>query len=161
MAIIFTRRILSAAVLLGFAWAGCAAPPPRGFGDPTTNGFPNPNTQQKMAIAQQAGGKLPGIQTPKSLGDGSATALQLIAFNELFESAYFTSLLNNLTNNAPGYHNDHRDELVKIFTTVQAVRLRCSLANFCLHLLPPLLPPLDRLSSSFGCCPAMLAPWGA
>ena len=58
-------------------------------GVPSDNGFPMPNDQQKIAIAQQAGGLLPNAPSATSLGAGTTTAFQLIAFDELFETAYF------------------------------------------------------------------------
>ena len=96
---------------------------PREFSVPSTNGFPNPNAQQMEAIAQQALGKRPNGPSPTSLGDDSATALQLIAFNELFETAYFTSLLANITNNTPGYENGNNAQAVGAITAVQAVSI--------------------------------------
>jgi hypothetical protein len=88
---------------------------------PNNNGFPNPNAQQKLLIANQAGGLLPGGSPPASLGANSITAFQLIAFNELFETAYFSSLLHNITSEAPGYRAKNKKDLVKIFSTVLAV----------------------------------------
>jgi hypothetical protein len=93
-------KIVAPAAIVGAASARKVA---RAFGEPTENGFPNPNDQQVLAIAQQAGGKLPNAPPATSVGDGTATAFQLIAFNELFEVSYFTSLINNITSNAPGY----------------------------------------------------------
>ncbi|KAJ3490065.1 hypothetical protein NLG97_g5857 [Lecanicillium saksenae] len=65
---------------------------------PGNDGFPKPNEDQKVALAAQAGGKLPNVALPTELGPESTTAFQLIAFNELFETAYFDSLLQNITN---------------------------------------------------------------
>ncbi|KAK8929641.1 hypothetical protein H634G_04017 [Metarhizium anisopliae BRIP 53293] len=95
---------------------------------PNNNGFPTPNDQQKLQIAQEAGGLLPGSPPPGSLGAGSITAFQLIAFNELFETAYFSSLLHNITSGAPGYEAENTDELVKIFSTVLAQEEQHALA---------------------------------
>lgn len=78
---------------------------PRAFKVPSGNGFPSPDDQQTLAIEQQAGGKLPNSPPAKSLGAGTTTAFQLIAFNELFETAYFSSLVKNITDGAPGYEN--------------------------------------------------------
>ena len=42
-------------------------------------------------------------QTTNKEQDASATTFQAIAFGEFFEVAYFSSLINNITNNVPGY----------------------------------------------------------
>ncbi len=90
---------------------------------PTNDGFPMPNKDQQVALAKQAGGKLPNVALPKELGPGSTTAFQLIAFNELFETAYFGSLLQNITDGVQGYEADNKQELMHIFSTVRAVRV--------------------------------------
>ncbi|KYK59150.1 late sexual development protein [Drechmeria coniospora] len=104
-------QLLPLSALLGLA-AGAAIP--------TNDGFPSPSAQQELSIAQQAGGLLPNGPAPTSLGANSITAFQLIAFNELFETAYFSSLLANITSGAAGYEAENKDELIKIFTTVLA-----------------------------------------
>jgi hypothetical protein len=88
---------------------------------PNNDGFPAPNQEQMMDIAKMAGGLLPNAPLPKSLGAGSTTAFQLIAANELFETAYFNSLLANITEGVPGYESENKDELVKIFTRILGV----------------------------------------
>lgn len=87
----------------------------------SNNGFPNPNPDQLNEIAKIGGGLIPNVELPKELGDGSTTAFQLITFNELFETAYFSSLINNITTNTPGYEAENKDELLKIFKAVLAV----------------------------------------
>lgn len=98
---------------------------PREFNQTSSEGFPKPNTQQLMAIAEQAGGKLPAGSLPTDLSNTSITALQLIAFNELFEVAYFSSLLNNLTMNATGYDVPEKKAVIEIVKTVRAVSKSC------------------------------------
>jgi hypothetical protein len=93
-------KTLAPAALFGAAYASKI---PRAYGEPSANGFPNPNADQQVAIAKQAGGKLPNSPPSSSLGDNTATAFQLIAFNELFETSFFTSLINNITSGVPGY----------------------------------------------------------
>ncbi|TQV91024.1 COPII coat assembly protein sec16 [Cordyceps javanica] len=87
---------------------------------PSNDGFPMPSQDQQVMLAKQAGGKLPNVALPKELGPGSTTAFQLIAFNELFETAYFDSLLRNITNGVQGYEAENKQELIHIFTTVRA-----------------------------------------
>ncbi|KAF1954796.1 late sexual development protein [Byssothecium circinans] len=55
---------------------------------PLKDGFPNPSNDQIVVIQKQAQG---------------VTNLQLIALNELFEVAFFSELVYNVTNKLPGY----------------------------------------------------------
>ncbi|KAF4628894.1 hypothetical protein G7Y89_g9257 [Cudoniella acicularis] len=77
-------------------------------GNPLGNNFPTPNADQIKAIETTAHGSLPippaatGAPAP-SLKNDTITSLQLIAFNELFEVAFFTDLLKNITTNMSGY----------------------------------------------------------
>jgi hypothetical protein len=53
----------------------------------------------------------------------SATTFQAIAFGELFEVAYFTSLLNNITDNVSGYEIGSgavRGAVIDAITAIQA-----------------------------------------
>jgi hypothetical protein len=91
------------------------------FTDPTTNGFPNPNTTQLLTIEAQADGDLPNSPPPPTLNKTSVTAFQLIAFNELFEVAYFSSLRDNVSSCDPNYQHKNKDKLIKILDTIIAV----------------------------------------
>lgn len=72
---------------------------------PLSNGFPNITnpSSQLTAIEEQAHGTLPNGPPPASVTADTLTSLELIAFNELFEVAFFTDLIYNITNNVPGY----------------------------------------------------------
>lgn len=70
---------------------------------PLPNGFPNPNPEQLLQIQKEAHGTLPNGPPPPKLSDQGVTNLKLIALNELFEVAYFTQLVHNVTSKAPGY----------------------------------------------------------
>ncbi|KAH6890272.1 hypothetical protein B0T10DRAFT_605789 [Thelonectria olida] len=111
--------LFTASGLAGLAAAGLV---PRAFQIPKGNGFPNPNNAQERQIALQAGGKLPGAPLPTKLGPRSTTAFQLIAFNELFETAFFSSLLHNITTKTKGYEipGKEREEAEKVIRTVLA-----------------------------------------
>jgi hypothetical protein len=95
------------------------------FTFPLSNGFPkvaNPSSQL-TAIEQQAHGTLPNGPPPPSITADTETSLELIAFNELFEVAFFTELLSNVTNNVTGFQfNDGRARNVVItaLTAIQA-----------------------------------------
>ncbi|EGX89768.1 late sexual development protein [Cordyceps militaris CM01] len=110
-------------MLLQRSWAlllallGCAS----GAAIPSNDGFPSPSTQQQLSIAKDAGGLLPNVPLPTKLGPGSKTTFQLIAFNELFEVAFFDSLLQNITQGVEGYKiKAHKEKITKIVTTVRA-----------------------------------------
>jgi len=80
---------------------------PFSFGNnPVGNGFPtvaNPSSQL-TTIEAAAHGSLPnGPPPPSAPSANSLTSLKLIAFNELFEVAFFTDLIANITNNVAGY----------------------------------------------------------
>jgi Ferritin-like domain len=95
------------------------------FTFPLSNGFPkvaNPSSQL-TAIEQQAHGTLPNGSPPPNITADTETSLELIAFNELFEVAFFTELLSNVTNNVTGFQfNDSnaRNVVISALTAVQA-----------------------------------------
>jgi hypothetical protein len=83
---------------------------------PLQNPFPNiANPSEDLnAISAQAHGSLPNGPPPaKTPSMDSMTSLKLIAFNELFEVAYFTQLLNNITNHVDGYAIDDKDDAMQ------------------------------------------------
>lgn len=73
------------------------------FKFPLSNGFPNVSSDTLRAIELQARGTLPNSPLPTSISDETATIFSLIAFNELFEVAFFSSLIANITSDVPGY----------------------------------------------------------
>ena len=93
------------------------------FQFPLANGFPNPSNASLMAIQQQAHGSLPNAPLPTTLQPASIVTFELIAQSETFEVAFFTSLLNNITNNVPGYEIPSpgvRNLLLRTLIAVQA-----------------------------------------
>jgi hypothetical protein len=93
------------------------------FSFPLANGFPQLNSTAMQQVYKLAGGTLPNGALPSSLKAGGIQALQLIAANELFEVAYFTDLLQNVTDKVPGYQVEDYDYVVATITAVRAVRL--------------------------------------
>ncbi len=92
---------------------------------PLPNGFPNiKNPSQALTdIETQAHGTLPNGPPPASIQPDDLTSLRLIAFNEIFETFYFTELLQNVTNNVPGYgfqDQNLRQQVIDELTAVQA-----------------------------------------
>ena len=91
------RSILSLSALVGSTISAPTSP------GSLPDGYPSPSPQQLAEIEKKAGGSLPGGSLPTELAPAAVTTLQLIELNEAFEVAYFTSLLHNITTNAPGY----------------------------------------------------------
>ena len=73
------------------------------FKFPLPDGFPNPSPAQLAVIQKEAQGTLPDGPLPKVVKKAGITTLQLLALNEIFEVAYFTELLSNVTNSVKGY----------------------------------------------------------
>lgn len=109
--------------LVILAGATIAAPTiPRSYNIPASDGFPNPSPDQLVTIQQQAGGQLPNAPPPPTLASSSLTTFQLIAFNENFEVAYFSSLIDNVTNNAPGFELDDEKKKADLLSVLRAVK---------------------------------------
>ncbi|KAK3331524.1 hypothetical protein B0H66DRAFT_573156 [Apodospora peruviana] len=88
------------------------------------DGFPNPNPEQLKKIQNLADGTLSNAPPPAVAPKASSfTAFKLIAMNEQFEVAFFTSLIKNITDNVPGFElpsSAKKDELLDILETVLA-----------------------------------------
>jgi hypothetical protein len=85
--------------------------------------------EQLKDISRRADGTLSNAPPPPKLGESSKTAFQALAFGEEFEQAYFSSLLQNVTDGVPGYRHHGRftkAELVKVLETVVAVSFQPS-----------------------------------
>ncbi|KAE9362549.1 late sexual development protein [Stipitochalara longipes BDJ] len=106
----------SLTLLLASAGLAAAAP----FTYPLANGFPNLNTTALEQVYKLAGGTLPNGALPSTLTPNGVQALQLIAANELFEVAYFTELLQNITSKVHGYHEGHHQYIIDTLTSVIA-----------------------------------------
>jgi len=107
--------------VLALAGAAVAAPlVERNENSVLSNGFiPNPTAAQVKAIELQAHGTIPNIALPAKIADETATVFQLIAANEIFETSFFTSLINNITNKVPGYTDATQNDIDAI-TAIQA-----------------------------------------
>lgn len=111
------------------------------FEFPLNNGFPNiTNPSEELNdIEDQAHGTLPNGPPPPSITEDTKTSLRLIAFNEIFEVAFFTDLIYNITNHVEGYDLGRRgieSFILKTLTAVQAqeelhaLNANGALANF-------------------------------
>ncbi len=94
------------------------------FKFPTSDGFPtiqNPSGAL-TAIEVAAHGLLPnGPPPPVAPKEDDLLSLRLIAFNEIFEVAYFTELLFNITNNVAGYEYQDQAQRQQIIDAITAV----------------------------------------
>ncbi len=74
---------------------------------PLSNGFPNVQvpSSQLDTIEQQAHGTLPGPNgaPPTGLHDDTINSLAFIAFNELFEVSFFSTLVADISASKPGF----------------------------------------------------------
>jgi len=100
------RSVFSMAAVAGMALTPFVSAAPIEARDspafPLQDGFPTPSPAQLKDIETRAFGTLSNAKGVPVSADGLIN-LQLIALNELFEVAYFTELLYNLTNKVPGY----------------------------------------------------------
>jgi len=122
--------VISAASLVGLSCLSVVSAAPFTYdNNPLGNDFPtlasgDKGTSELAAIEVQALGSLPNPPPPATKPkDDSLTSLRLIAFNELFEVAFFTELLYNITNQVSNYQIDHQgahDFIVRALTAVQA-----------------------------------------
>ncbi|CAO1615291.1 unnamed protein product [Parajaminaea phylloscopi] len=90
---------------------------------PLPNGFPDPSADAAAEIQVAAHGTLPNGPLPNKLSEEEKTSLQLVALNELFEVAFFTSLLYNVTNTVDGFtdfQGETQDYVVKTLQSILA-----------------------------------------
>lgn len=106
----FINFVLSSAVTS----VATAAP----FTYPLANGFPNLNATALQQVYKLAGGTLPNGALPSKLLPAGVQTLQLIAANELFETAYFTELLANITTGVSGYEDGNTQAVKDALTAI-------------------------------------------
>ncbi|KAF1345354.1 hypothetical protein BDV97DRAFT_320739 [Delphinella strobiligena] len=106
-----TIALTSAAVQLA-----AAAP----FSFPLADGFPDLNSTALQAVYKLAGGTLPNGALPTSIKASGVQTLQIIAANELFETAFFTELLSNITSGVAGYEDGNTDYIKDTLAAVIA-----------------------------------------
>lgn len=103
-------------IALAFATLCLAAAAP--FKYPLENGFPNLNATALEEVYKLAGGTLPNGPLPSTLKPDGVQTLQLLAVNELFETAYFTELLKNVTDGVEGYDVADKDYTIRTLTAI-------------------------------------------
>jgi hypothetical protein len=129
--------------LVTLAMAGVAAAAPFSL----SNGFPNPSASALKQIELEAGGTLPNTALPTSLPADAIQTLQVIATNELFEVAYFSSLLHNVSTGVSGYTDFgsySKEYVVESLTAIRAVSGTRNVVFFQLLLIP--LPDYSKRS---------------
>ncbi|KAL1968221.1 hypothetical protein VTN77DRAFT_2056 [Rasamsonia byssochlamydoides] len=119
------RAVFSASVAaLGLSALAAASPVPRSSSPfPLKNGFPNPNQTELHQIELQAFGTLSNGPPPANISREGILNLQVIALNELFEVAFFDSLIHNITTNVSGFKIENieaRELLLKALVAAKA-----------------------------------------
>jgi hypothetical protein len=132
----FSPGKMRSAIAVGLLTMGAVASPesshveressPNGqqvFSFPLPNGFPNVTDKNDIAaIEQQARGTLANGPLPSNISDLSAVVWSLIAFNEIFEVAYFTSLIANVSNRVDNYEVGTNATRQIVLNALEAVR---------------------------------------
>ncbi|CEJ58855.1 hypothetical protein PMG11_07501 [Penicillium brasilianum] len=85
------------------------------------DGLPSPSPEQLDLIKQAAHGTLPNGPPPPVISSDGIVNLKLIAFNELFEVAFFNELITNITNNVEGYDIDDEEDHIKTLDALKAI----------------------------------------
>ncbi|CAG8195963.1 unnamed protein product [Penicillium salamii] len=115
-------RFLHLAILSGLACLSFAAPItnstiPRIL----PNGLPVPSPSELELIEDRAHGTLPNGPPPPSISEGGLTNLKLVAFNELFEVAFFHELITNITDKVLGYRFSNEDDYYFVLRGLKAI----------------------------------------
>jgi len=98
-------------VLLGITHLAFAAPVTNLTShEALPDGMPTPSPSELEVIQENARGTLPNGPPPPSISEGGITNLKLVAFNELFEVAFFHELITNITNKVLGYRFSNEDD---------------------------------------------------
>ncbi|CAD0089994.1 unnamed protein product [Aureobasidium vineae] len=87
-----------------------------------SNGFPKLSPSALTDVNNAAHGTLSNATGNVTFAPDSLTNFQLIAFNEFFEVAFFTSLLTNITTGVPGFEIPARLNSTYIIDTLIAVQ---------------------------------------
>lgn len=90
--------------------------------NPFGKNFPNPDKNQISAIQTQAHGSIPNAKPPATVKPSTLTTLRFIAFNEIFEVAFYTQLIQNITNYVPGYEIKDEKKKQKLLANLVAIQ---------------------------------------
>lgn len=118
-------RLLAPAITLLSAVSLVIAAPTRtdapDLDDHPPDGMPNPSPSELKEIEQNAHGTLPNGPPPPVISDLGIVNLKLIAFNELFEVAFFDELITNITENVKGYTFPDENSRKFVLEALQAI----------------------------------------
>jgi hypothetical protein len=84
------------------------------------NSFPDLSDAQLKQVEILAHGTEPNGAPPPSLSTQGGINLQFVEYNENFEVAFFSSFVNNITNNVPGFEVEDQAEKDFIVTALTA-----------------------------------------
>ena len=87
-----------------------------------SNGFPNLSPSALSDVNNAAHGTLSNATGKPTFSTNDLTNFQLVAFNEFFEVAFFTSLLTNITTGVPGFEIPAHLNATYILDTLIAVQ---------------------------------------
>ena len=85
------------------------------------DGLPYPSPSELALVEQHAHGTLPNTSPPPVISNKGIVNLQLIAFNELFEVAFFNELVTNITENMGGYRFSDPDDKSLVLASLEAI----------------------------------------
>ena len=124
------RFFLSAFALMSLVSSLTAAPTARApdTGEELPDGLPYPSPSELNVIEQNAHGTLPNGAPPPVISNRGILNLKLIAFNELFEVAFFSELITNITENVDGYRFTDDDDRTQTLSWLKVI-LAVSLVN--------------------------------
>ncbi|KAL5044544.1 hypothetical protein BDW71DRAFT_215597 [Aspergillus fruticulosus] len=115
------------------------------------HGLPRPSPEQLQQIEQAAHGTLPSLPLPANVSAQGITNLQLLAFQEHVEVAFFHQLVGNITRNISGYTfiNDAEREfaLRSLMTILAQEEVHALTANNALQNFG--IPPIEPCRYSF------------
>ncbi|KAJ5807361.1 hypothetical protein N7447_010817 [Penicillium robsamsonii] len=109
------------ATLLGVAHLTFAAPFLSVSTHPLPGGMPNPSPSELEMIELNAHGTLPNGPAPAGISEGGIVNLKLIAFNELFEIAFFDQLITNITDNILGYRFSDKNDYNFVLNSLKVI----------------------------------------
>ncbi|KAJ5894036.1 hypothetical protein N7495_005727 [Penicillium taxi] len=90
-------------------------------GNELPNGLPYPSPSELSLIEQKSQGTLPNGPVPPVVSNKGLNNLKLIAFNELFEVAFFGELIQNITEKIDGYRFTDGGDRDFVLRSLQAI----------------------------------------
>jgi hypothetical protein len=110
-------------VLLGVSYV--VAAPLNGTGHKTLpNGLITPSASELETIEEDAHGTIPNGPPPLGISEGGIVNLKMIAMNAMLEVSFFYALIENITEEAPGYRfvtEDDKDFILSSLRVILAV----------------------------------------